>query len=208
MEYTDKKIIINIGRQVGAGGLEVGKKLAELLHIDFYDKALLQLAAKETGLDSCYFEDADETPTNRLEYALSSNPMNINSDTVLSRDELFKIQSEVIREIANKKSCVIVGRTSDYILRDYPNCFNFFIHAPFDKRVEWLMEKDKISERRAIHTINKIDKQREHYYNYYTNKKWGQSASYHLCIDSSVLGFNESALFLKSFVENKLTILK
>ena len=204
MENTTNKMIINIGRQVGAGGMEIGKKLAELLKIDFYDTALLQLASKETGLDSHYFEEVDELPVNKLGYALSSNPMNINSETVLSRDELFKIQSDVIRSIASKKSCVIVGRTSDYILREYPNCFNFFIHAPFDKRLEWLMNKEKTSERIAAHTIYKVDKQREHYYNYYTNKKWGQSNSYHLSIDSSVLGFEDTALFLKSFIEQSL----
>ncbi|NLJ81654.1 MAG: cytidylate kinase-like family protein [Bacteroidales bacterium] len=204
MNDTNQKFIVNIGRQIGSGGLEIGRKLSELLQVDFYDKALLKMAAKESGLDSSYFEKADETPTDRLSFALFSNPLNISSRKVLDKDELFKMQSNVIREVARKKSCVIVGRTSDYILRDFPNSFNFFIHAPYEERLKWLVQKEKISERRAAHMIHKIDRQREHYYNYYTNKKWGLSASYHLSIDSSILGFEGTALLFKSFIEQTL----
>lgn len=205
MNITNQKFIVNIGRQIGSGGLEVGRKLAELLQVDFYDKALLKMAAKESGLDSSYFEKADETPTDKLSFALFSNPLNISGRKVLDRDELFHMQSNVIREVAQKKSCVIVGRTSDYILRDFPNSFNFFIHAPHEARLKWLMQKEKISERSATHMIHKIDKQRELYYNYYTNKKWGLSASYHLSVDSSILGFEGTAAFLKTFIEQILS---
>ncbi len=204
MVHTEKKIIITIGRRAGAGGLDIGKKLAELFQIDFYDKALLELAAKETGLDSSLFEKADEKPASKLLHALAYNPLNMYDKYLMGREELFEFQANIIRKIASKASCVIIGRTSDYILRDVPNCFHFFIHAPLNKRVELLMKQESISEQRAIHVINKIDKKREHYYNYYTNKIWGASSSYHICIDSSILGIEGSALYLKSFVESKL----
>lgn len=203
MTDTEEKIVITIGRQAGARGLEIGKQLAALFQIECYDKSLLELAAKETGIDSRLFEKADEKPSNKLLGDLVYNPVNMYDKSLMNRDELFELQANVIREIAAKKSCVIIGRTADYILRDCPDCFHFFIHAPFDKRVEQLMKQESVSEQKAIHIINKIDKKRAHYYNYYTNKIWGSSSSYHLCIDSSVLGIEGTAAFLKSFVELK-----
>lgn len=194
-------LIINIGRQVGSGGLEIGRLLANMLQIDFYDKALMKLAAKESGLDAKHFEKADEKPSNNFFYALTHNLFGFNNETVLSSNALFKFQADVIRKLASDKSCVIVGRTSDYILRDFNNCFNIFIHAPLKKRVEFIMKQQKISERNAFHMINRIDKKRANYYNYYTNKQWGYSDSYHLCIDSSILGIEGSADFIKLFIE-------
>lgn len=208
MKNTDELFIINIGRQVGAGGLEIGRILAELFNIDFYDKKLLEMVAKETGIDSQYFEKADEKPSNKFLFAFTNNPLNVNNENVLSRDELFKFQANVIREIASKKSCVIVGRTSDYILRDFKNSFNIFIHAPIEKRVEFLMKKENMSDQSASHLINKIDKMRMNYYNFYTNKEWGNTASYHLSVDSSVLGFEDTAKLIHSFVKQKLLIQK
>lgn len=208
MENINVKFIINIGRQVGSGGIEIGKMLADSFHIAFYDKSLLELAAKETGLDAKYFEKADEKPTNKFLFALANNDTNVNYENFLSRDELFKFQANVIRRIASEKSCVIVGRTSDYILRDFDNCFNFFIHAPMDKRVEEIMKQENMSENNAIHLINKVDKKRANYYNYYTNKIWGNASSYHLSVDSSLLGWKGTAELLKKIIETKLLITK
>lgn len=205
MTNAEGKIVITIGRQSGANGLEIGKQLAALFQIKYYDKSLLELAAKETGIDSRLFEKADEKPSNKLLRALVYNPVNMYDKSLMSRDELYELQANVIREIATRESCVIIGRTADYILRDRPNCFHFFIHAPFDKRVEHMMKQEGVTEQKAIHILSKVDKKRAHYYNYYTNKTWGASASYHLCIDSSFLGIEGTASFLKSFVERKLT---
>jgi cytidylate kinase len=207
MKNVENKFIINIGRQVGAGGMEIGKKLAELFNIDFYDNSLIQMAAKEAGMDSSYFENADESPADKLMLALSNDPMSLTSEPVFGRDELYKMQSDVIRKIASITSCVIVGRTSDYVLRDFSNCFNIFIYAPLEKRMDYIMKTKHISERSAHYLIHKVDKKRELFYNHYTNKKWGDPKSYHVCIDSSILGFDETAQVLKEFIERKLIIL-
>ncbi|MDD4581812.1 MAG: cytidylate kinase-like family protein [Bacteroidales bacterium] len=203
---NNSHVIINIGRQAGSGGVEIGKLLAQKMQIKFYDKALIKLAAKESGLDSTYFEKADEKPSSNFFYALTHNLFGFNNETVLSNNALFQMQSDVIRKLASENSCVIVGRTSDYILRDFKNCINIFIHAPLESRVATIIKNKGISEHQARHLINTMDKKRANYYNYYTNKQWGYAESYHLGLDSSVWGTEGSVEFIKLFVEQKLKL--
>ena len=157
MTNAEGKIVITIGRQSGANGLEIGKQLAALFQIKYYDKSLLELAAKETGIDSRLFEKADEKPSNKLLRALVYNPVNMYDKSLMSRDELYELQANVIREIATRESCVIIGRTADYILKTVRIAF-FFIHAPFDKRVETYDETRRRNCAKAIHILNKVDK--------------------------------------------------
>jgi cytidylate kinase len=200
-------IVISIGRQFGSGGGEIGKKLANELNIAYYDKELLAIAAQESGLCPEIFEKADEQESSGLSYAFSLGfsplGMYIPYDDILSNEKLFLLQSETIRNLAAKESCVIIGRCSDYILRDNPNCLSFFIHNTFDNRVKHVMERENMSEIRAKELIAKVDKSRAAYYNYYTNKLWGSASSYNFSLDVSILGIEGTVAFLKDFITRK-----
>lgn len=205
---NNDKIILTIGRQFGSGGREIGQKLSEALGIAYYDKELLSAAAKESGLCEEVFARADERASSGMSYAFSMgfSYMGILTpyNDILSNDELFRIQSEAIRNIAEKESCILVGRCADYILRDNPACISFFIHNTMENRIQRLVEGLNITVEEAKEKISKIDKSRAAYYNYYTNKVWGMASSYNFSIDASVLGIDETVAFMKSFVEKKL----
>ena len=189
----DNKIILTIGRQFGSGGREVGQKLAKELGIGYYDKELMALAAKESGLSEEFFEKADEKASSGLAYAFTMGYSYMGLfppyADVLSNDRLFLYQSDTIRNLAEKGSCVIVGRCADYILRDNPDCLSFFIHNNKEQAEELML---------------KTDKSRAAYYNYYTNKEWGVASTYNFSIDVSVLGIDETVAFMKNFVERKM----
>lgn len=205
---NNDKIILTIGRQFGSGGREIGQKLSEALGIAYYDKELLSAAAKESGLCEEVFARADERASSGMSYAFSMgfSYMGILTpyNDILSNDELFRIQSDAIRNIAEKESCILVGRCADYILRDNPACISFFIHNTMENRIQRLVEGLNITVEEAKEKISKIDKSRAAYYNYYTNKVWGMASSYNFSIDASVLGIDETVVFMKSFVEKKL----
>ena len=205
---NNDKIILTIGRQFGSGGREIGQKLSEALGIAYYDKELLSAAAKESGLCEEVFARADERASSGMSYAFSMgfSYMGILTpyNDILSNDELFRIQSDAIRNIAEKESCILVGRCADYILRDNPVCISFFIHNTMENRIQRLVEGLNITVEEAKEKISKIDKSRAAYYNYYTNKVWGMASSYNFSIDASVLGIDETVAFMKSFVEKKL----
>lgn len=205
---NNDKIILTIGRQFGSGGREIGQKLSEALGIAYYDKELLSAAAKESGLCEEVFARADERASSGMSYAFSMgfSYMGILTpyNDILSNDELFRIQSDAIRNIAEKESCILVGRCADYILRDNPACISFFIHNTMENRIQRLVEGLNITVEEAKEKISKIDKSRSAYYNYYTNKVWGMASSYNFSIDASVLGIDETVAFMKSFVEKKM----
>ena len=170
---------------------------------------MIQEASKESGLNAEYFEKADEKAPGSLRHMLSmswaSLGSTVGSDGSLCNENIFKYQSNVIQRIAHEHSCVIVGRCADYILRDLPNCFNIFIQAPMQTRVERIVNAEGIDVKEALEKAEKINKRRAAYYNFYTDKEWGNSASYHLSIDSSILGAEETALFIKRFIDLKLS---
>lgn len=204
----DNKIIVTIGRQFGSGGREVGKKLSEALGIAYYDKELMAVAAKESGLSEEFFEKADERASNGLSYAFSVGLSYMGMFTpytdILSNDGLFKFQSDAIRKIAEKGSCILVGRCADYILRDDPACLSFFIHNSKENRIQRIVSSQNVTVEQAKELMTKTDKSRAAYYNYYTNKEWGMASSYNFSIDVSVLGVDETVEFMKSFVERKI----
>lgn len=208
----NNKYVINIGRQLGSGGREIGAKLAAQMHIDFYDKELINIASKESGLCKEFFEKADEKTSQSIFGGLFGmrfpfiNDGSIPNNNCLSNDALFKIQSDVIRELAEKKSCLFVGRCADYILRDHPRCVNIFITASKEDRIRRLCKEKGINSEKAEDLIEKTDRERAAYYNYYSYKVWGAAATYHLCIDSSSLGIDETVAFIKLFIEKKLGI--
>lgn len=200
-----ERIIIAIGRQFGSGGREIGKKLADALGIAYYDKELLAVAAKESGLNREVFEKADEQTSSLLTYALSmgfayfGSPMPENN--FMTREGIFKIQSDTILGLAERESCVIVGRCADYILRDNPSMISFFISDTMPNRVLRVVNSLNVSVDEARDLLAKTDKSRAAYYNYYTDKKWGAAASYHFCVDVSVLGVDRTVAYMKLFVE-------
>jgi cytidylate kinase len=199
--------VVTIGRQLGSGGREIGEKLALRLCISFYDKELIFLASKESGLGKEFFERADEKKRIPilgglfgLKGSFSVEPF---SNYYLSNETLFKIQSDVIRELADKGSCLFVGRCADYILKDHPRCLNIFITGDMEDRVKRIAAIQKVTEKKAAEIIEKSDKQREVYYNYFSNKVWGAAESYHLCINSSVLGIDGSVELGHNFASGR-----
>jgi hypothetical protein len=203
--------VINIGRQLGSGGKLIGEKLAERLGIEFYDKELLGLAAKESGLGKEFFEKADEQASKGFMGGFFGRFSLLNDGTIpssncLSNDALFKIQSDVIRHLADTRSCIFVGRCADYILRDYPRVLNIFISSTDEERIKRLCQLHNITEDKARDMMEKCDRKRSTFYNYYSYKTWGAAASYNLCIDSSLLGIDGTVDFIEEFVRKTLQI--
>lgn len=182
-----KKVVITIGREFGSGGREIGIKLSEKLNIPFYDKELILHTAEKTNLEHSIVEKYDEKHS--FPAFSSSNIFDIYQMPM--SDRIYIAQSDVIRDLASKESCIIVGRCADFILDENPDVFKVFITAPM---------KDKINRKREVlpgksdgeieSHINKIDKKRAKYYTYYTDRTWGKASTYNLCIDSSVLGID------------------
>ena len=200
-----KRLIITLGRQFGSGGRLIGKRLAQELGIEFYDKELIKIAATESGISDSFFEKADEKGGIRSLFNAFSlggvgvgGTMFFQSNDYLSGESLFKIQSDVIRRLASEKSCVIVGRCADYILRGDPDCIRIFICAEERDRIRRIMKYSGISKvAEARSQMHKADKTRAEYYNYYTDKVWGASESYDLCLNSSRLGEEQTFQIIK-----------
>lgn len=199
--------IYTIGREFGSGGQYVGEELAKRLGIKLYDKELLQQAAKDSGFCEEIFENHDEKPTNSFLYSLVMDTYSVNGYSTASfldmplNHKVFLAQFETIKKIAERESCVIVGRCADYALADHPDCINTFIKADMSSRIKMISKRANITENKAKDMIQKQDKQRASYYNYYTSKKWGDSKSYDLCLDSSKLGIDGCVDMILKFRE-------
>lgn len=201
----EEKYIISIGRQLGSGGREIAAKLAERLNINVYDKKLLQVAAKETGIDAAVFENADEQEANpfmrgliALKGVMGSYGMGVGS--CMDEDSLFEMQSDVMRRLVEKESCIIIGRCAEYVLRDHPRIHSFFITADMPDRVARIMKHDGVSEAKAKEIAEKGDKKRRAYHDYYANSGWGVAESYDLCINSSRLGVDGCVEVILNFI--------
>lgn len=189
--------VITIARQFGSGGHEIGEKVAEKLQIPFHDKALIAMAAKESGFSEEVFADVDEKATSSLlysmvmgSYAYGGRIAGINEMPI--NDKLFIIQSDIIKKAAAEGPCVVIGRCADYILREHPNTLNVFIHADKTQRVERILEKNDIEKKKASDYVSKKDKQRANYYNFYSNNRWDELMNYDLTIDTSRFTLDES----------------
>ncbi|MBN1108488.1 MAG: cytidylate kinase-like family protein [Bacteroidales bacterium] len=199
--------VITIGRQLGSGGREIGQKLAGLLAIPFYDKELIRIASRESGLGEEYFEKADEKKRFTF-FANILGPKGSLTDDLytgwyLNDETLFRIQSDIIRSLADKASALFVGRCADYILKDHPLCLNVFVYADMEDRIKRITGLRNLSEKKAKELIEKTDKSRAEYYSYFTGKEWGSSGSYHLCINSSLLGIDGTVDLIKYISEKK-----
>lgn len=184
--------IITIGREVGSGGLTLGRLLSEQLNIPLYDKELLSIASQQSGLCREVFERADEKEgIGFLQKAFGS--VLCSYDNYIGSENLFKIQSDAIREIAAKESAIFVGRCADYVLRDHKQLLRIFVGAAIADRQKSVARKFDIDDTEAIKLIERTDKQRSTYYNFYTNKQWGHSSSYDICINTSLIGVKKAS---------------
>lgn len=193
---NNSKIIINVGRQIGSGGRIVAQLLAERFKCRFYDREILNIAAKESGFSMEYFEQNDEHKNffKSIFHSSTSYPsQNTFYNSEFSQDNLFRIQSEAIKKAAEKESCVFVGRCADYVLRDFPNVINIFITADLNDRIDAVSERRGCTPDEARKIITNGEAQRQKYYNYYTGKRWGHAESYDLCFNSSLLGIGTTA---------------
>lgn len=201
--------IINIGRSLGSGGRAIGHILAKDFDIAYYDREILNLAAKESGFCAEVFERNDEK--NRFLRTLGNIIPFIGGgatyyDNELSNENLFRIQSEAIRKATADHSCIFIGRCADYVLRDNPRCVNVFITANMEDRIASVMKWNNCSAEKAQEIIEKGDSERASFYNFYSSGTWGAASTYHLCINSSVLGIEETAVLIKNFVIQKLNL--
>ncbi len=189
--------IITIGRQYGSGGREIGEKLAQKLEIPFYDKELLERAANDSGICKELFENHDEKPTNSFLYSLVMDTYSFGYSSAAFTDmpinhKVFLAQFEAVKKLAMEGPSVMVGRCADYALSEFSNCFSVFIHSDMESRIRRIAQKYGMKDNKARDAIQKTDKSRSSYYNYYTNKRWGDASSYHLSIDSGKLGIDKT----------------
>ena len=178
-------IVVTISREYGSGGRYIGKLLAEKLGVKLYDKEFIEKVAKETGFDEDFIKENDER---------RKNLQSLNSQYEVDNDysnQLFLKESEIIKDIASKESCIIVGRCSDYILKDFDNVINIFVYNDMKSKIETAIKYYGLNEKNAKKEINKINKQRENYYNFYTDRNWKDKTNYDLCINSSLMGIEK-----------------
>ena len=201
-------IIINVGRQLGSGGHDIGRMLALDFHAKYYDRELLNLAAKESGLSEKIFEQNDEKK------GFFRGLLNIGTPHLsgegekadMSQESLFQFQSDAIIKAAKEGPCVFVGRCADYVLRDFPNTVNIFITASMKYRIAQVMNKQHMNAEEARKFIESKESKRAAYYNYYTGKKWGAAESYDLCIDSSILGLTDTEKIIAAYIRKRFEL--
>jgi hypothetical protein len=204
-----KHIIINVGRQVGAGGQEIGRMLAQDFNAKFYDRELLNLAAKESGFSEKFFKQNDEKKGFIRGLFNVQSPHLTGSSMYgsnFSQESLFQFQSDAIRKAAAEDSCVFLGRCADYILRDFENVVNIFITASMDFRVELVSKVKELDADHARKLIEQVESRRAQYYNYYTGKKWGAAESYDFCIDASILGLEETEKIIATYIRKRFEL--
>lgn len=199
------KYIITISRQFGSGGRILGKSLADALNIEYYDKELVSMAAKESGYNPEIFENVDERATNSLLYSLSMGIYNLGNGYAPMRDmpvndQLYLLQHKIIKEIA-VKPCVIVGRCADYILRDRKNLLRIYIYAKMEDRIKNAVKLHDVPENKAESIVKKTDKTRANYYNFYTNQRWGAPENYDICLNTSTITRENAIKLIRGLVE-------
>ena len=203
---NSQHIIICVGRQLGSGGHDIARMLAMDFNAKYYDRELLNLAAKESGFSEKVFEQNDEQKGffkslfNMQTPQFSGGIYRSN----ISQESLFQFQSDAIRKAASEGNCVFVGRCADYVLRDMPNVIRIFITASMRYRIDQILAHREMTPQQAKRVIVQAESHRASYYNYYTGKKWGAAESYDLCIDSSILGLVETEKLIAEFIRRKL----
>lgn len=209
---TVNNIVVTIGRSFGSGGRELGRKLADRLGYRYYDKELLVEAARRAGMSEKFFEKRDERFPQFINgifsFAFGYNSVNCYTGTTsISDDSIYRAQSDFIHSLADEGSCVIVGRTADYVLRDHPRLVNVFVHAPDDVCARRIMNRADDPEATTIEKAKakarKINKLRANYYNFYTDKQWGHASSYDLSFDTSLLPIDQIVEVIIDYINRR-----
>ncbi len=195
--------VISIGRRYGSGGREIGRRLAEMFNIDFYDKELITIAAKQSGFSEEILKENDESHNGSFLYSLVMGTYT-GGDNLPLNHKLFLAQFDTIKKLAEEKSCVIIGRCADYALEYNPNCIKVFIHAGLDSRIKRAVEEYGVDPDKVEEIIKKTDKKRESYYNFYTGKKWGNMENYDLTINSAFSGIDGAVRVIADLVREKM----
>ena len=201
-----KKIIITIARQYGSGGADTGKKLAEDLGISFYDKNILRMNSDESGIKESYFHLADEKAGNRLLYKIintltpEKGAPSFGSD-LISADNLFRFQSEVIRKLAAEEDCMFIGRCADYVLEGTEGLVRMFLYGDMDYRVRRITEKEYFDQKDVKKNIKRIDRERRDYYRYYTGQDWQDMENYDVMLNTAVLGTEGTVRAVKAYLK-------
>lgn len=202
------KTIVTIGRQYGSGGKEIGRRLAEVLGVPFYDEELAEAAAESANVHPDVAKSADEKATNSFLYSLiAGGGLRGVNDAIQYEmpvnDKVFINQSKYIKEIAKNGGCVIVGRCADYVLDGNPNLFRVFLFSDMESKKKRIMELYGMTEKQAKDAIVKTEKTRRTYYNYYTDRTWGDMASYDLCLNVGKIGIDETIEIIKDYIIKK-----
>ncbi len=198
-----KKLIVTLSREYGSGGLEIGRALAEALGLPFYDKKLLSIAAEKSGFSEELLRQAESKATNSLLYSLATS-LGVGAygpDTLSLYDKMYLAQFDVIRQVAEEGSCVIVGRCADYVLREQENCLHFFLHAPLEDRMNRAIKEYGDDPANIKSVVLKHDKARANYYYHYTNQKWGDAKLYDMTLNTSRTGPEGAVKMLLHYLE-------
>ncbi|MDE5688075.1 MAG: cytidylate kinase-like family protein [Paramuribaculum sp.] len=211
---SKQPIVITIGRQFGSGGRELGRTLADAFGFKYYDKELLSEAAKRAGMSPEFFERNDERAPTFLNgifsFSFGFAPTNVYAgSTSISDDSLYRAQSDFIHSLAEEGSCVIVGRSADYVLRDHPRCVSLFVHAPMEKCIDRITSRQpELTREKARARAEKINRLRANYYNFYTDRTWGAASSYDLTLDTSLLSMNEITELVRLYLDKRFPVNK
>lgn len=206
MLSDNNRIVVTIGRQFGSGGRELGYLLAKTYGLKYYDKELLTEAARRSGMSREFFEKSDERMPSFLSgifsFAPGLNPMSYYAgSTSISDDSIYRAQSDFINRLAEEESCVIVGRSADYVLRNDPRMVSVFVSASESDCVKRILSRDtRLTPQQAISKMRKINKIRANYYNFYTDKQWGSAASYDLCFDTSKISMPDIVALIGAYI--------
>lgn len=207
---NNDKVIITLSREYGSGGREVGRILAENLGISFYDKIIMDFVAEEYGLPTVYVKESEQNAKNRFLHDIISHNYystwnNQNQYTPLP-DHLLETQSKLVRSLADKESCVIVGRCADYLLRDRSDCIRVFIYADTKSKVQRAVSQYGVDDKNPEAILRKVDELRADYYNHCTDKEWGNRSNYDLCINTGCFSVVEAAEIIRSAIQSKFNL--
>lgn len=196
------KYVITISRQYGSGGRFIGKLLAEKLGIPLYDNELITLAAKKSGYSEEIFKDIEKTSTRSLLYSFSMYGTTSGVYGLPLADQVYIVQSDIIKKVAAEGPCVIIGRCADYVLKDEPRVINVFIHSDLENRIKRAVTYYGLEQEKAKSIITKTDKRRSSYYNYYTGLNWGIAENYEISLNSDKIGIENCVDILYKYISS------
>lgn len=203
-----KKFTITFARQCGAGATNIAQILSDDLNIPYYNKDIFRMVSDKSGVLEEFFHVNNERPGNNLLYKMikdlkpKDEKPSLGKD-IVSPDNLFRFQSELIRELAENETCMIVGRCADYVLKDYENIVRVFVCGDMESRVHRMMRTFSLEKNAAIDRIRDTDKQRGKYYSYYTGKDWNDAGNYDLCLNTGTMTIEQAAAQIKLYLKQK-----